>query len=77
VRLCLVLIAKDGQCFKQDGKIQVKTDCTKGAEFKVAKVIDGSDDPKGCGKGNEQAAVTYPEPKLTLCLAAPDGAAAG
>ena len=77
VRLCMVLIAKEGQCFKQDGKIQVKTDCAKGAEFKIAKVIDGSDDPKGCGKGNEATAVTYPEPKLTFCLAAPDAAAAG
>ncbi|HEV7650802.1 MAG TPA: hypothetical protein VGP26_21870 [Actinophytocola sp.] len=77
VRLCMVLIAKEGQCFKQDGKIQVKIDCTKGAEFKIAKVIEGSDDAKGCGAGNEATAVTYPEPKLTLCLTAPDAAAAG
>lgn len=74
VRLCMVLVAKEGQCFKPDGQIKVKTECTKDAEFKVAKVIDGSDDPKGCG-ANAASAVTFPEPKLTLCLAAPDAAA--
>jgi hypothetical protein len=78
VRLCMVLLAKEGQCFKPDGQVKVKSDCTaKEAEFKVTQVVDGSDDPKGCGKGNEAAAVTYPQPKLTLCLAAPDAAAAG
>ncbi|HEY7591719.1 MAG TPA: hypothetical protein VH969_01090 [Actinophytocola sp.] len=75
VLLCLVLNAKDGDCFKSDGQVQVKTACGQGAEFKVAKVVKGSDDPKKCGAEEAANAVTFPEPKTTLCLAPPGGTA--
>jgi hypothetical protein len=41
-------------------------------------VIEGSDDPKKCGAGeNTTNAVAFPEPKLTLCRVAPDAPAGG
>jgi hypothetical protein len=73
--LCLVLNAKEGDCFKENPKDHTRVDCTApDASFQVAKVIDGKDDPKGCGAENV-VALTYPEPKLTLCLVAPKGTA--
>jgi hypothetical protein len=79
VLLCMVLMAKQGDCFKPDGAVvYVKVDCAQGAEFKVSKVIEGSDDPKKCGAGeNATNAVAYPEPKLTLCRVAPDAPGGG
>jgi hypothetical protein len=72
VSLCLVLNAKEGDCFKADGQVQVKTDCGAGAAFKISKVFKDVDDAKKCGEQDAQNAVTYPEPKLTLCRVAPD-----
>jgi hypothetical protein len=74
--LCLVFNAKEGDCFKENLKDHTRVDCTSpDADFQIAKVIDGKDDPKGCGPENVDTALTYPEPKLTLCLAAPKGTA--
>jgi len=69
VLLCLVLVAEKDQCFKADGQVFVKVDCAKGAEFKVVKVVDKSDDPTKCGAKGGLPPFTYPEPKLTICRA--------
>lgn len=71
--LCLTLNAKEGDCFKREKAVDVPVDCAKGAEFQVTKVIAGSDDPKQCAGAGASALApyTYPEPKLTLCRAAP------
>jgi len=72
--LCLTLNAKEGECFESTASDDKRVECSAAtASFKVAKVITGQDDPAGCGEGADDA-ITYPEPKLTLCLAAPDAA---
>ncbi len=72
--LCLTLNAKNGECFESTTTDDKRVDCASAsASFKVAKVIEGNDDPAACGEGKDDA-ITYPEPKLTLCLAAPDAA---
>ncbi|MGH3761132.1 LppU/SCO3897 family protein [Actinophytocola sp.] len=73
--LCLTLNAKEGECFKSDGQVQVRADCASGAEYQITKVIEGSADPQRCGPANVANAITYPQPKLTLCRETPKGTA--
>jgi hypothetical protein len=72
--LCLMLNAKEGDCYKRDGQIDVKADCAKDAEFQVVKVIEDSIDVKKCG-GKGLDPYLYSDPKLTQCRAAPKAVA--
>jgi hypothetical protein len=74
--LCLIFNAKQGDCFKENAKDHTRVECTApDASFQIAKVIDGSDDPAKCGPEGKDTALAYPEPKITFCLAAPQGTA--
>jgi hypothetical protein len=74
--LCLIFNAKQGDCFKENAKDHTRVACTApDASFQIAKVIDGSDDPAKCGPEGKDTALAYPEPKITFCLAAPQGTA--
>ena len=69
--LCMTLNAKAGDCFKTQQEIEVRADCAKDAEYQVLEVIENSDDPRKCGAKNAKNALTYPDPKLTICVAPP------
>ncbi|MGH3879658.1 MAG: LppU/SCO3897 family protein [Actinophytocola sp.] len=76
LKICLVLNAKQGDCFQENTQDHTRVECTSPkASFQIAKVVQGSEDAKQCGAENAAAALTYPEPKMTLCLAAPKAAA--
>jgi hypothetical protein len=73
VKLCLVLNAKEGDCFKTTSRGGNDTDqrvaCGPQADFQVLRVITGKADKNACAKGNVSA--TYAEPPTTLCLGKP------
>lgn len=72
-KLCLVLNAKEGDCFQQEGTIvagkTTKVTCGSSASFKVSKVSTGKADESLCEPG--ETAEVYSEPATTLCLAEP------
>ncbi|MFC6093220.1 LppU/SCO3897 family protein [Saccharothrix lopnurensis] len=68
-KLCLVLNASEGDCFKQEGTIvaakTTKVTCGTPDAFKVERVI-GSSDENACASGD--TAVVYSLPPSTICL---------
>ncbi|MBP2321227.1 hypothetical protein JOF56_001612 [Kibdelosporangium banguiense] len=69
VKLCLVLNAKEGDCFKTTADGRNETDgrvACSAADFKVVKVIQGKADKAICAQG--ELAATYSQPATTLCL---------
>jgi hypothetical protein len=70
--LCLMLNAKDGDCFTSSGSETKKADCGS-ADFKVLKVITGTTEDGDCPEGTQDS-FTYSEPKTVQCVAAPDAA---
>jgi hypothetical protein len=70
LKLCLILNAKEGECFKEGDQHDTRTDCPS-ADYKVAKVIDGNADADQCGADDAENALTYAEPPTTLCRVAP------
>jgi hypothetical protein len=69
VKLCLMLNAKEGDCFKTTTSGGNETDervACSSADFKVVKVVTGSADKTACATGN--LAATYSQPATTLCL---------
>jgi hypothetical protein len=72
VTLCLMLNAKEGDCFSEDGQVLAKVDCG-GATFQVVKVLTGTTDVSGCPEAS--APLKFPEPDPVVhCLGAPGGA---
>ncbi|GLZ32747.1 hypothetical protein Lesp02_49350 [Lentzea sp. NBRC 105346] len=71
-KLCLMLNAKEGDCFKEEGSIvagkTTKVTCSSSATYKVTKVVS-TVDKDACADGEEYS--TYSEPATTLCLAKP------
>ncbi|MFI9815213.1 LppU/SCO3897 family protein [Saccharothrix variisporea] len=66
-KLCLLPNMSEGSCYKPDeGTGFVKTDCTGPETIKVTKVIKDSVDLSQCP---DSAGMSYPEPKITYCLA--------
>ncbi|OKI36137.1 hypothetical protein A6A25_22370 [Saccharothrix sp. CB00851] len=70
-KLCLVLNAAEGDCFKQEGSIvaakTTKVACDSGgATYKVGKVVTGRADENECESGNTVA--VYSQPATTICL---------
>ena len=74
-KLCLVLNAKEGDCFTSSAQEDKRADCAS-ADIQVVKVVDGKNDPAGCGEGSAGALV-YSEPAQTICLTQPGGATTG
>ncbi|QUF01513.1 hypothetical protein KCV87_18255 [Actinosynnema pretiosum subsp. pretiosum] len=72
-RLCLMLNATDGDCFKEEGGIAAskttKVRCGSGATYKVAKAHSGTVDELVC-EFDENPRV-YPTPPTTLCITDP------
>ncbi|MEJ2855046.1 MULTISPECIES: LppU/SCO3897 family protein [unclassified Saccharothrix] len=66
-KLCLLPNMSEGACYKpDDGTGFVKTECTGPETIKVTKVIQDSVDLSQCP---DSAGMSYPEPKVTYCLA--------
>jgi hypothetical protein len=69
VKLCLMLNAKEGDCFTTEtigrNRTHERVPCT-AAEYRVVKVVPGTVDSKVCAQGN--VAATYSEPMRTICL---------
>ncbi|MEU4448083.1 hypothetical protein AB0K14_03805 [Actinosynnema sp. NPDC050801] len=69
-KLCLMLNAAEGECFKQEGSIvagkTTKVTCDSSATYKVAKVITGRSDENGCESGDTVS--VYSQPATTICL---------
>lgn len=71
-KLCLMLNAKEGDCFKvASGRGSNQADervaCDSSA-FRVTKVVTGTADESACGKTKNGMAAVYSEPATTLCL---------
>ena len=74
VTLCLMLNAKEGDCFNLTADNDPVTAGCAAAEFQVSKVLDGATDGSGCPESSFPPQV-YPEPKpVVMCLGAPAGA---
>jgi hypothetical protein len=72
--LCLILNAKEGDCYKQGTSVDTKVECTSSeATFQVSKLVDSADEA-ACPEGTAGTYV-YPEPKpgLVQCLVEPGG----
>ncbi|GAA3848010.1 hypothetical protein GCM10022243_12640 [Saccharothrix violaceirubra] len=69
-KLCMVLNAREGDCFKQEGTIvagkTTKIVCDSSATHKVRKVITGTADESAC-EGGDFVSV-YSQPATTVCL---------
>ena len=69
-KLCLMLNAAEGDCFKQEGSIvaakTTKVTCGPEATYKVSRVVAGRADENEC-KGGETPSV-YSQPATTVCL---------
>jgi hypothetical protein len=72
-KLCLMIDAKEGDCFKNlsgdtdDGYQRV--DCADpSAEAQFVKVVDGTDATSACDGTDADGAVTYSDPPVTLCM---------
>ncbi|MFL6143169.1 MAG: hypothetical protein ACJ72N_15045 [Labedaea sp.] len=68
--LCLMLNAKEGDCFAEydSPDKRARVDCGS-AEVKVTKVVDGKADESACDQ--QSIPIAYPEPATTFCLAQP------
>ncbi len=72
--LCLILNAKQGECYEQGQQVDTKVDCgASKATFKVTKLLQTADD-SGCPQ-DSLGSYVYPEPKpgLVQCLGDPAG----
>jgi hypothetical protein len=72
--LCLILNAKEGDCYQEGTQVDTKVECTDPkATFQVLKIVDGADETK-CPEGT-QGSYVYPEPKpgKVQCLVQPGG----
>jgi hypothetical protein len=71
VKLCLMLNAKEGDCFTTEAigrnRTHERVPCTDSAEYRVVKVVPDTVDSKVCAPGNVVA--IYSEPPVTICLA--------
>ncbi|TQM81454.1 hypothetical protein FHX81_3819 [Saccharothrix saharensis] len=69
-KLCLMLNAAEGDCFKQEGTIvagkTTKVTCDSSATYKVGKVIAGRADENECESGDTVS--VYSQPATTICL---------
>src|SRR5882762_9353788 len=70
VKLCLMLNAKEGDCFVTEtigrNRTHKRVPCGPSAEYRVVKVVPGKMDSKECAGGNVVA--SYAEPPTTICL---------
>jgi hypothetical protein len=84
-RQCLMLNAKQGDCFKQSvgfptGQAE-KVACSAGATYRVTKVVEATADASACGRNADSdatgddwthpRALVYKEPPTTVCTDAP------
>jgi hypothetical protein len=69
LKLCLMLNAKEGECFVEDGQQDKRSDCAT-ANYKVAKVITGTAKAEECGEEDASNALVYSEPATTICRVA-------
>ncbi|HEY0450972.1 LppU/SCO3897 family protein [Actinophytocola sp.] len=68
-KLCLVLNAKQGECFNESSQEDKRVDCSSpDASYSVPAIHEGSADPSQCG-ANADNALTYAEPPLVVCRA--------
>jgi hypothetical protein len=69
--LCLMLNAKEGECFANydSPDKRARADCGPTAEVKVVKVVPDKADEASCDQ--QSVALVYPEPATTFCLAQP------
>lgn len=71
-KLCLMLNAKEGDCFKEEGSFiagkTTKVTCSSSATYKVTKVAN-SVDKSACEEGERYT--TYSQPATTICRAKP------
>jgi hypothetical protein len=75
--LCMMLNAKEGDCFKQGTDADTKVACTDpGADMKVTKILKDTSDPAACPDGPDNA-YSYPQPKLVQCLGPVGGTGTG
>ncbi|MER5263676.1 hypothetical protein ABTZ99_16555 [Actinosynnema sp. NPDC002837] len=69
-KLCLMLNAEEGDCFKEDGTIvaakTTKVTCDSSASYKVGKVVRGRADENECESGD--TVTVYSQPATTICL---------
>ncbi|MFI9010385.1 hypothetical protein ACIGNX_24430 [Actinosynnema sp. NPDC053489] len=69
-KLCLMLNAAEGECFKQEGSIvaakTTKVPCDSSATYKVGKVVTGRADENECESGDTVS--VYSQPATTICL---------
>nr|WP_052478629.1 hypothetical protein [Kibdelosporangium sp. MJ126-NF4]CEL19591.1 XYPPX repeat family [Kibdelosporangium sp. MJ126-NF4] len=70
MKLCLMLNAKEGDCFKiptgGGSQADERVACGTSGAYKVLKVVTGKAEKTACGRGN--LAAVYSEPATTLCL---------
>jgi hypothetical protein len=69
VKLCLMLNAKEGDCFTTEtigrNRTHERVACD-AAQYRVVKVLPDTMDSKACAQGNVVA--TYSEPMTTICM---------
>ncbi|HEX6358039.1 LppU/SCO3897 family protein [Actinophytocola sp.] len=71
VTLCLMLNAKEGDCFAQAGESVARVECTDpNAVFQVMKVLSGAKDGSGCPEGSDSLVFPKPDPGVVHCIAA-------
>jgi hypothetical protein len=71
--LCLILNAKEGDCFEEGTQVDTKVECgAANATFQVLKVLTNTADDAQCPEGT-QGSYVYPEPKpgTVQCLVEP------
>ncbi|MEU4763539.1 hypothetical protein AB0H12_09800 [Actinosynnema sp. NPDC023794] len=69
-KLCLMLNAAEGDCFKEESSIvaakTTKVTCDSSASYKVGKVVQGRADENECESGD--TVTVYSQPATTICL---------
>ncbi|ROP38788.1 LppU/SCO3897 family protein [Saccharothrix texasensis] len=69
-KLCLMLNAAEGDCFKEESSIAAakttKVTCDSSASYKVGKVVTGRADENECESGD--TVTVYSQPATTICL---------
>ncbi|MFD1146374.1 LppU/SCO3897 family protein [Saccharothrix hoggarensis] len=69
-KLCLMLNAAEGDCFKEEGSIVAgktsKVTCDSSATYKVTKVVEGRADENECESG--ETVSVYSQPATTICM---------
>ncbi|HJQ48545.1 MAG TPA: hypothetical protein VJ870_19805 [Amycolatopsis sp.] len=74
-KLCLMLNAREGECFANVSKSTdgyQRIDCADpSAEIKILKVVNGTAQDSACDAFDESLPVKYSQPATTLCAGAP------